>query len=68
MFNYFCQLIAKVIPSYPGYGKTIILECDVNDLPASKKALVKNLDTIYFIYALASHSTTALVFCLSKLA
>ncbi|MBR5504555.1 MAG: M23 family metallopeptidase [Methanobrevibacter sp.] len=43
--------IAKVIPSYPGYGKTIILECDVNDLPASKKALVKNLDTIYFIYA-----------------
>ena len=43
--------IAKVIPSYPGYGKTIILECDVNDLPASKKYLAKNLDTIYFIYA-----------------
>uniref|UniRef100_UPI00125E1F33 M23 family metallopeptidase n=1 Tax=Acinetobacter sp. TUM15509 TaxID=2609154 RepID=UPI00125E1F33 len=43
--------IAKVIPSYPGYGKTIILECDVNDLPASKRALAKNIDTIYFIYA-----------------
>ncbi|KQD97599.1 peptidase M23, partial [Acinetobacter baumannii] len=43
--------IAKVIPAYPGYGKTIILECDVNDLPSSKKVLAKNLDTIYFIYA-----------------
>lgn len=43
--------IAKVIPSYPGYGKTIILECDVNDLPVSKKALAKNIDTIYFVYA-----------------
>ena len=43
--------IAKVIPSYPGYGKTIILECDVNDLPVSKKALVKNIDKIFFVYA-----------------
>ncbi len=43
--------IAKVIPAYPGYGKTIILECDVNDLPSSKKVLAKDLDTIYFIYA-----------------
>ncbi|MDG9799834.1 M23 family metallopeptidase, partial [Acinetobacter johnsonii] len=43
--------IAKVIPSYPGYGKTIILECDINDLPVSKKALAKNIDTIYFVYA-----------------
>lgn len=43
--------IAKVIPSYPGYGKTIILECDVNDLPVSKKSLAKNIDTIYFVYA-----------------
>ncbi|WP_374573256.1 LysM peptidoglycan-binding domain-containing protein [Acinetobacter sp.] len=43
--------IAKVILAYPGYGKTLILECNVNDLPESKRASVKNLGSIYFIYA-----------------
>lgn len=45
--------IIKTIDNYPGYGKTVILECSVDDLPANKKALVKdkNQKKIYFIYA-----------------
>lgn len=45
--------IFKTIDNYPGYGKTVILECNVDDLPANKKALIKdkNQEKIYFIYA-----------------
>lgn len=43
--------IVKIIPAYGSYGKTIILECNVDDLPMAKRALAKNSNLIYFVYA-----------------
>lgn len=44
--------IINVLTDYPGYGKTIILECDVNDLPLDKQRLISVKEgSIYFIYA-----------------
>lgn len=45
--------VARVLLAYPGYGKTVILECNVKDLPEEKKKLLKNKTqgVVYFVYA-----------------
>ncbi|MBB5020595.1 murein DD-endopeptidase MepM/ murein hydrolase activator NlpD, partial [Chitinivorax tropicus] len=45
-----------MIASIPGYGKTLVLQVNINDLAAKQKAYIQTIadvknDTVYFLYA-----------------